>query len=94
MARTGLMACALLAAGAAQGQAQGAKAYPEKMIKVVVPYPAGGATDTLGRMVASRLEGWKQTTIVENRPGASGNIGSELVAKSVPDGHTILIGIT
>lgn len=92
LARAGLMACALLAAGAAQGQA--GKAYPEKMIKVVVPYPAGGATDTLGRMVAGRLEGWKQTTIVENRPGASGNIGSELVAKSAPDGHTVLIGIT
>jgi tripartite-type tricarboxylate transporter receptor subunit TctC len=64
------------------------------MIKVVVPYPAGGATDTLGRMVAGRLEGWKQAAIVENRPGASGNIGSEMVAKSAPDGHTILIGIT
>lgn len=94
LARTGLMTCALLAAGTAQAQAQGAKTYPDKMIKVVVPYPAGGATDTLGRMVASRLEGWKQTTIVENRPGASGNIGSEMVAKSAPDGHTILIGIT
>jgi tripartite-type tricarboxylate transporter receptor subunit TctC len=95
LARTGLMACALLAAaGAAQGQGQGGKAYPEKMIKVVVPYPAGGATDTLGRMVAGRLEGWKQAAIVENRPGASGNIGSEMVAKSAPDGHTILIGIT
>ena len=57
LARTGLMACALLAAAGA-AHAQGAKTYPEKMIKVVVPYPAGGATDTLGRMVASRLEGW------------------------------------
>lgn len=76
-------------------QAQEAKGYPGKMIKMVVPYPAGGATDTLGRLVANKLEGaWKQTVIVDNRVGASGNIGSDLVAKSPADGHTILVGIT
>jgi tripartite-type tricarboxylate transporter receptor subunit TctC len=75
--------------------AQGVKSYPEKTIKVVVPYPAGGATDTLGRMTANHLESaLKQTVIVDNRPGASGNIGSDMVAKSAPDGHTVLIGIT
>ena len=94
LARTGLLACAfLLLAGASH--AQDAKSYPDKMIKVIVPYPAGGATDTLGRMVATRLEGaWKHTTIVENRPGASGNIGAEMAAKSAPDGYTVLVGIT
>ncbi|WP_334187530.1 Bug family tripartite tricarboxylate transporter substrate binding protein [Noviherbaspirillum sp.] len=93
-ARTGLMACAfMLSLGAAH--AQDAKNYPDKMIKVVVPYPAGGATDTLGRMLANRLEGsWKQSAIVENKPGASGNIGSDQVAKSAPDGYTVLVGIT
>jgi tripartite-type tricarboxylate transporter receptor subunit TctC len=94
IARTGLMASTLMLSllGA---QAQEAKNYPDKTIKVVVPYPAGGATDTLGRMVANRLDGaWKQTTIVENKPGASGNIGSDQVAKSAPDGYTVLVGIT
>lgn len=90
----GLLVGALtLSLGAAH--AQDAKNYPDKTIKVVVPYPAGGATDTLGRMTANRLEGaWKQTVIVDNRPGASGNIGSDMVAKSAPDGHTVLVGIT
>ena len=68
LARTSLMACAvILSLGAAH--AQDAKNYPDKTIKVVVPYPAGGATDTLGRMVANRLEGaWKQPAIVARPP--------------------------
>lgn len=83
----------LLAAGTTQ--AQEAKDYPNKMIKLVVPYPAGGATDTLARLVAGKLESaWGQTVIVDNRVGASGNIGADLVAKSPADGYTIMVGIT
>lgn len=94
LARAGLAACAfMLALGPAQ--AQDARSYPDKMIKLVVPYPAGGATDTLGRMVASRLEtSFKQTAIVENKPGASGNIGSDMVAKAPADGYTVLLTIS
>lgn len=94
LARIALMACGFLLAQSA-GHAEETKNYPNKMIKVIVPYPAGGATDTLGRMVSTGLEGaWKQTAIVDNRPGASGNIGGEMAAKSAPDGYTILVGIT
>lgn len=94
LAGIGLLAGVLTGAPATV-TAQDAKNYPDRMIKVVVPYPAGGATDTLGRMVATRLEGaWKQSVIVDNRPGASGNIGSDQVAKSAPDGYTVLVGIT
>ena len=68
-------------------------AYPSgQTIKVVVPYPAGGATDVIGRIVADRLSAlWGVTTIVENIPGAGGNIGMDRVAKGPSDGSTILI---
>ena len=70
--------------------AQGA-AYPSKLIRVVVPFPAGGATDIMTRNVAQRLnEAWKQPLVVENRAGANGMIGAEVVAKSQADGYTYL----
>ena len=60
-----------------------------------MPYPPGGGTDIIGRTLAARLgEAWGQTVIVENRAGASGVIGNDLVAKAAPDGYTVLIGIT
>jgi tripartite-type tricarboxylate transporter receptor subunit TctC len=69
-----------------------AQSYPSKLVRIVVPYPPGGTNDILGRFAAERLtERWKQQVIVENRPGATGNIGSDLVAKSPPDGHTLLV---
>ncbi len=75
--------------------AQGAGAYPAKPVRLVVPFPPGGATDLTGRLLAGKLaEVWKQTVIVENRPGASGMIGTELVAKAPADGYTILVPIT
>jgi tripartite-type tricarboxylate transporter receptor subunit TctC len=69
--------------------------YPSQPIKLVVPYPAGGATDTLARAIAQKLqEAWSQTVIVENKPGAGGTIGNSFVAKAPPDGHTLLVAIT
>ncbi|HVR52407.1 MAG TPA: tripartite tricarboxylate transporter substrate binding protein [Pseudorhodoferax sp.] len=89
----GLAASTLL--GAPQVFAQGAGNYPNQVIRIVVPYPAGGATDTLARMMASHLQtAWNQTVIVENKPGASGAIGNDMVAKATPDGHTVLMAIT
>ena len=72
-----------------------AQAFPSKAVKIIVPYPPGGATDILGRLIAVKLqEAWGQTVVVENKPGASGVLGNDLVAKSPPDGYTVLLGIT
>lgn len=82
-----------LALLAAPAFAQGS--YPSQPLKFIVPYPAGGATDTLGRTLAQKLqESWGQNVIVENKPGAAGTIGNNLVAKAAPDGYTVLIAIT
>jgi len=73
----------------------GAQGYPEKQVVVVVPFPAGGATDPVARALTQRMsEIWKQPVIVLNRAGAGGNIGSESVARSAPDGYTLLFGTT
>lgn len=69
--------------------------FPSRPIKFIVPYPPGGATDLVGRLLAAKLqERWGQNVVVENKAGASGMIGSEMVARSAPDGHTVLVGIT
>jgi tripartite-type tricarboxylate transporter receptor subunit TctC len=72
-----------------------APAYPAKPVRMIVPYPAGGATDVAARAVAGKLqEMWGQGVVVENKPGASGVIGNDMVAKAAPDGYTILATIT
>ena len=68
-------------------------AYPSKPIKVVVPFPAGGATDILARAITERLAlKLKQSVVIENKPGAGANIGAAYVAKATPDGYTLLMG--
>ena len=69
-----------------------AQDYPTKQVRVVVPYPAGGGTDLVARLIVPRLaERWKQTVIIDNKGGASGILGSEIVAKAAPDGYTLLV---
>jgi len=70
-----------------------AQAWPAKPIRIVVPFPAGGATDIMARAAAQKMtEAWGQSVVVDNRPGAAGNIGAELVARSPNDGYTMLMG--
>jgi len=84
-----LLAIACLAVSAAGASAQ---PYPSRPIRIVVPYPAGGPTDILARLVGERLSrNLNQTLIIENKPGASSMIGMDTVARAAPDGYTILI---
>ncbi|MDP1954549.1 MAG: tripartite tricarboxylate transporter substrate binding protein [Polaromonas sp.] len=83
------MALGLAAASGVQAQTQ---AWPSKPIRLIVPYPPGGSSDIIGRSISQALsEALKQPVIVENRAGANGNLGADLVAKSAPDGYTLLL---
>jgi len=70
----------------------GAQAWPDRTVRIIVPFAPGGSADTLGRIAAQKLaEGLRGTFVVENRPGAGGVLGSELVAKAAPDGYTLVV---
>src|SRR5947209_17229848 len=71
----------------------GAQSYPDHPVRIVIAFPAGGTIDTLGRILAQKLtEAWGQNVVIENRPGAGGNIGAAAAAKAAPDGYTLHLG--
>ena len=83
------IAILLLALAAASAHAQ---AYPAKPVRILVPFVAGGTSDIVARAVAQKLTDAGYTTVVENRPGANGSIAAEALAKSAPDGYTLMVG--
>jgi tripartite-type tricarboxylate transporter receptor subunit TctC len=86
--RSFAVALLLVVAGVASAQAQ----YPTKPVRMVIPYPPGGGTDLQGRPMAQKLtEKWGQSVLIDNRGGAGGMLGADIVAKSAPDGYTILM---
>jgi tripartite-type tricarboxylate transporter receptor subunit TctC len=90
MGRYGLWAAIMILAAATPVFGQ---AYPVKAVRLIVPFPPGGSTETLARLVSVKLaEVWGQQIIIDNRPGAGGIIGTELGAKAAPDGYTLLMG--
>lgn len=85
-----IVAGSLVAAGPVAAQS-----YPNRVVRIIVPFAAGGGTDVMARNIAQKLtEVWSQPVVVENRTGAGGIIGADVVAKSPPDGYTFLIGTT
>src|SRR5215471_3673390 len=85
-------ACAALAVPAPCMTAQSAPAYPSKAIRLVVPFATGSTTDTLARILGPKLtEAWGQPVVIDNRGGAGGNIGTDVVAKAPGDGYTLLM---
>jgi tripartite-type tricarboxylate transporter receptor subunit TctC len=86
------MALAVLGIALAAGTGRAQDAFPSRLVRIVVPYPPGGGTDTLARLLAEHLgRKWGQSAIVENIGGAAGNIGSAEVARAAPDGYTLLL---
>lgn len=88
-----LLVCMSTLPGLAGAATDPAASYPDKPVRVIVPFPPGGATDIVGREIADRLSrALGQPFVVENRSGASGNIGMEAAARSAPDGYTLVVG--
>lgn len=90
-----LILCAILGITYAVGAFAQGDVFPSKSIKVIVPFPPGGGTDTLMRIITPPLsELWKQSIVIENRPGASGAVGAEAVIRAPADGYTLLVATT
>ena len=85
--------CVGMSGLAATALAQSAANYPSRSIKIIVPFAPGGTTDILARLVGQRLtQSWGQPVVIENKPGAGATLGADMVAKSAPDGYTLLMG--
>jgi tripartite-type tricarboxylate transporter receptor subunit TctC len=92
MMNKALIVAAFVTACGSAITAWAAEAYPARPVRMIIPAGAGGVTDILGRVIAQKLsDGLGQQVIVDNRPGASGILGSSIVAKATPDGHTLLM---
>jgi tripartite-type tricarboxylate transporter receptor subunit TctC len=88
-----VLAVTLLAAGAATAQRR-PDGFPARTVRIIVPFPAGGPTDVIARLIGMKLtETWGQSVLIENRPGANTVIGAQIVAKAAPDGYTLLMAI-
>src|SRR4249919_1589631 len=82
----------LIGVMAVSAMAQAQDAFPSRTVRIVIPYPAGGGTDTIGRLVADQLSRkWGQPVVVENVGGAAGNVGAAQVFRAAPDGYTMMI---
>jgi tripartite-type tricarboxylate transporter receptor subunit TctC len=89
LAVAGLIAGAMVAVSTAAS----AQTFPNKPVRIVIAFPAGGSIDTLGRILAQKLaEAWGQNVVIENRPGAGGNLGAAAAAQAAPDGYTLHLG--
>jgi tripartite-type tricarboxylate transporter receptor subunit TctC len=90
---TSLLLCALLLAAPLQAAQPGAQNYPQRPIRLIDPYAPGGGSGVVARLVGVKLsEAWGRQVVVDNRPGASGAIGTELAMRALPDGHTLVMG--
>ena len=94
IALAGLFALALAPAAAQNTANDAAKDFPNRSIKIVVPFPAGGPSDVLARLIGQKMsEDWGQPVVIENRPGANTVIGAQIVKAATPDGYTLLMAI-
>ena len=97
MLKNAVVLSALIFSALASGPlgAQPSEGFPSKPVRIVVPFPPGGATDITARVVADKLSAkWGQPVVIDNKAGAGGNVGSDLVAKSAADGYTLVLGVT
>src|SRR5690242_7089458 len=86
-----MIAAGLFALGSLAATAQG---YPNRPVRLIVPFPAGGGTDIIARPIAQKLaDKWGQPVVIDNRGGAGGNVGTKAAADAAPDGYTLILGV-